>query len=212
MKYYFLEIKNLFKNKILKYFIIELAIFIYYGIMLKKANESPFPMLFGINTISISNPFESVLRLINSSVIIFSTYTIYFFDLFRSAEFTLLREEGKSYFLKHLVIIILFNIVTILVFAVLFMILFGHVNLDLLFVGLKGIINIIYISLLAINIINTLSYKNYFLLFVSTALLFLNLFFLSKYMILELLGIVLILVYNIFRFKPQKVYDRFFRN
>ena len=93
-----------------------------------------------------------------------------------------------------------------------FMILFGHVNLDLLFVGLKGIINIIYISLLAINIINTLSYKNYFLLFVSTALLFLNLFFLSKYMILELLGIVLILVYNIFRFKPQKVYDRFFRN
>lgn len=113
MKYYFLEIKNLFKNKILKYFIIELAIFIYYGIMLKKANESPFPILFGINTISVSNPFESILRLINSSVFIFSTYTIYFFDLFRSAEFTLLREDGKSYFIKHLIIILLFNIITI---------------------------------------------------------------------------------------------------
>ncbi len=212
MKYYFLEIKNLFKNKILKYFIIELAIFIYYGIMLKKANESPFPMLFGINTISVSNPFESILRLINSSVFIFSTYTIYFFDLFRSAEFTLLREDGKSYFIKHIIIILLFNIITILVFAVIFMIAFGHVNLDLLFVALKGIVNIIYISLLAINIINTLSYKNYFLLFMSTALLFLNLVFLSKYMILELVGIVFILIYNVIKFKPQKVYDRFFRN
>lgn len=212
MKYYFLEIKNLFKNKILKYFIIELAIFIYYGIMLKKANESPFPILFGINTISVSNPFESILRLINSSVFIFSTYTIYFFDLFRSAEFTLLREDGKSYFIKHLIIILLFNIITILVFAILFMIAFGHVNLDLLFVALKGIVNIIYISLLAINIINTLSYKNYFLLFMSTALLFLNLVFLSKYMILELVGIVFILIYNVIKFKPQKVYDRFFRS
>ena len=212
MKYYFLEIKNLFKNKILKYFIIELAIFIYYGIMLKKANESPFPILFGINTISVSNPFESILRLINSSVFIFSTYTIYFFDLFRSAEFTLLREDGKSYFIKHLIIILLFNIITILVFAILFMIAFEHVNLDLLFVALKGIVNIIYISLLAINIINTLSYKNYFLLFMSTALLFLNLVFLSKYMILELVGIVFILIYNVIKFKPQKVYDRFFRS
>ncbi len=212
MKYYFLEIKDLYKSKILKYFIIELILFFYYCVMMRNTDIDPYSILFGINTLNFSNIFESILRLINTSVILFSTYTIYFFDLFRSAEFTLLREDSKSYLLKHLIIILIFNIITILVFLIIFMIIFKNINLDFLIICIKGLINIIYISLIGINIVNTLSYKNYVLLFVTLILLILNFTFISKYMILELVGIIFILIYNFIKVKPQKVYDRFFRN
>lgn len=203
MKYNLSLLKDVFKKKIYKFYVIEL-VFIMLCFVL-RSDENLLEIVLGLNEIKLLDFILDIVRIINVIVILYVTFSIYFYDFYKNPEFVILRKKEKLYYLNKIIYIFIFIFILKCINVILFMLINHNISFSIL---LYGIINNIYISSLGITLINSYSKNNYLVLALSTILIFVNLFYIVDSIIIKIILFVIVNLYNYISFNYHEIYNK----
>ena len=202
MKYNLNILVDVFKNKLWKVCVIEFSLTIICILLGSDCNV--FELILGLNIIDFIDYILIFCRLINICVLLYNTLNIFFYDIYRSPEFIILRKNEKKYFINKIIFIISFLLVYKFIFIVIALIFNFNFDYSVL---VNGFFNIIYLSLLGISIINSFSSKQYLFLIIFVVLICFNLFFIIEYIIVKAFICLLLFIYNYYCFNYHNIYN-----
>lgn len=158
---------------------------------------------------SYSDQLLFIIKVITIMTLMYSTYNLFFYDLYNNPEFIMLRMSNKDYILKKMSLIIVFNVLyKIVTFIIMYF--FFKSGIDLLDV-VNGIINIVFLTLIGIMFIIVVSSKRYILLSIMIVLFLINFVLGVDCFLIYLVISIILFIINIKVFRIQTIYDKFIR-
>ena len=203
MKYNLSLILDIFKKRIIKFYIIEL-IFMIICIFLREDVNS-LELIFGLNEVKFLDYVLDIVRMVNICIILYTTFNTFFYDMSRNPEFVILRKDEKKYYLSKVIFLFVFILILKMINIILFMLFKFNMDNSVI---LYGIINTLYISSLGISIINSNSNRNYLMLSLLISLLFTNVIYITDYVILKIVLFIVVNIYNYISFNYHKIYNK----
>lgn len=208
MKYYLFKLMKVLKKIFLYYYLVFFIIIFIYGFFYQNY-DILLKLILGLNVFNNSNIIEFIIRVINFLIIMYSSYEIYFFDFKNSAEFLMLRDTNCHYNIYRVLILLIFNILIPLILSIFIVFFYNDINTFTCYI--YGIVNIIYLSLLCVNFYIFLSYKKWIFSILFLILMLMNLLFISKNIIFELISILVLFICNIKIYNPHLICNSFYK-
>ncbi len=207
MKYNFLKFKDVFVKKVVRFLVLEsILIFLY---MKLSSSENLALLVFGSSSIIYSDQLLFIIKVITIMTLMYSTYHLFFYDLYNNPEFIMLRMSNKDYILKKMSLIIVFNVLyKIVTFIIMYFFFKGGIDM---FDLMNGIINIIFLTLIGIMFIIVVSSKRYVLLSMIFVLFLINFVLGVNCFLIYLVISIILFIINIKVFRIQTIYDKFIR-
>ncbi len=213
MKYIIYKNINLIKEKILKYFLLQILflliiLFIDKSVIQYLNNYDTLNYLGIMNIINCSN-IEKLIKIMNYIIIFYVTFKIYLFDILNSAEYLVLRKNYKKIILYNIFInTILIILMRLILFVILILFVKSNsLNFNVIFfikIFIKDIIFFNILSLFCLIIININSLgKNIIYNIIIAPIIFLTLF-IDLYKISYVLLIIIYMVLFIISIKLSK--------
>lgn len=213
MKYIIYKNINLIKEKILKYFLLQILflliiLFIDKSVIQYLNNYDTLNYLGIMNIINCSN-IEKLIKIMNYIIIFYVTFKIYLFDILNSAEYLVLRKNYKKIILYNIFInTILIILMRLILFVILILFVKSNsLNFNVIFfikIFIKDIIFFNILSLFCLIIININSLgKNIIYNIIIALIIFLTLF-IDLYKISYVLLIIIYMALFIISIKLSK--------
>ena len=213
MKYIIYKNINLIKEKILKYFLLQILflliiLFIDKSVIQYLNNYDTLNYLGIMNIINCSN-IEKLIKIMNYIIIFYVTFKIYLFDILNSAEYLVLRKNYKKIILYNIFInTILIILMRLILFVILILFVKSNsLNFNVIFfikIFIKDIIFFNILSLFCLIIININSLgKNIIYNIIIAPIIFLTLF-IDLYKISYVLLIIIYMALFIISIKLSK--------
>ncbi len=208
MKYLFFQLKDIFFKKVVKFCFLELFLILVY-LKINDIDMDYTIIFFDLNKFVFYDQMRDLIKIIDITLIIYSSIVLFFYDLNRSIEFFVLREKNKSYIVKKLIIIFIYILLYKIILYFIMILLFSKFSETNMLLLIKGLLNVILYSLLSISLINLLSNHRYLLLsFVFFVFIYNLIFSINNFLIL-FVAIIILSILNYHCYSTQKVYNRF---
>ena len=166
-------------------------------------------LVFGSSSIIYSDQLLFIIKVIAIMTLMYSTYHLFFYDLYNNPEFIMLRMSNKDYILKKMSLIIVFNVLyKIVTFIIMRFFFKGGIDI---FDLMNGIINIVFLTLIGIMFIIVVSSKRYALLSMMIVLFLINFVLGVNCFLIYLVISIILFIINIKVFRIQTIYDKFIR-